>query len=204
MANEGGRTQWRIQDLPEGEWPTPTGGGGTNLLFGQLSPRTAWKMKKLDRGGSKILVCRSATGTDLTFTLNAQLDGPNLPGSINKTISDITKFHHNSRIQKKKHKRSAGVAWGESEDSVPCRWRSRQARESTLALKTWADVTRSLKQRCQWPHKEFNKIKRKQGKIREIIRKRNNLPPLFILHPTGHTDNPFVGDNPSKSGNPAC
>ena len=35
--------------------------GSSNLLFGQIFPKNAWKMKKLDRRGSKILLCKSAT-----------------------------------------------------------------------------------------------------------------------------------------------
>ena len=35
---------------------------GTKLLFGQNLPKTAWKCRRLGRGGvSKILLCRSAT-----------------------------------------------------------------------------------------------------------------------------------------------
>ena len=41
---------------------------------------------------------------------------------------------------------------GESEGSVVHRRGSMQARESTLALKPRADVTRSPKQGYQWPH----------------------------------------------------
>ena len=42
--------------------------GGANLLFSQISLKTAWKWRNLDGGGraSKILLCRSATG----FVLN--------------------------------------------------------------------------------------------------------------------------------------
>ena len=43
---------------------------------------------------------------------------------------------------------------GESEESVVCRRGRTQARESTLALKPRADVTRSPKQGYQWPHKK--------------------------------------------------
>ena len=43
---------------------------------------------------------------------------------------------------------------GESEESVVHRRGSTQARESTLALKLRADVTRSPKQGYQWPHEK--------------------------------------------------
>ena len=43
---------------------------------------------------------------------------------------------------------------GESEESVVHRRGSMQVRESTLALKPRADVTRSPKQGYQWPHKK--------------------------------------------------
>ena len=43
---------------------------------------------------------------------------------------------------------------GESEESVVCRRESTQARESTLALKPRAHITRSPKQGFQWPHKK--------------------------------------------------
>ena len=43
---------------------------------------------------------------------------------------------------------------GESEESVVRRQGSTQARESTLALKPKADVTRSPKQGYQWPHEK--------------------------------------------------
>ena len=37
-------------------------GGGANIRFCQIFPKTAWNWKNLDRGGaSKILLCRSAT-----------------------------------------------------------------------------------------------------------------------------------------------
>ena len=43
---------------------------------------------------------------------------------------------------------------GESEESVVRRRGSTQARESNLALKSMADVTRSPKQGYLWPHKK--------------------------------------------------
>ena len=43
---------------------------------------------------------------------------------------------------------------GVSEESVVCRRGSTQVRESTMALKTMADVTGSPKQIYQWPHKK--------------------------------------------------
>ena len=43
-------------------------GGRTNIRFCQNFPKTAWNLKNLDPGGdaSKILLCRSATGTITT------------------------------------------------------------------------------------------------------------------------------------------
>ena len=61
---------------------------------------------------------------------------------------------------------------GESEGSVVRRRGSTQARESTLALKPRADITRSPKQGYQWPrekdmlsYKVFKKKKKKKKKI---------------------------------------
>ena len=42
---------------------------------------------------------------------------------------------------------------GKSEESVACRQGSTQVRESTLALKLRAEITRSPKEGYQWPHK---------------------------------------------------
>ena len=43
---------------------------------------------------------------------------------------------------------------GESEESAAHRWWSMQLRESTLALKPRAEISRSPKQWYQWPHKK--------------------------------------------------
>ena len=58
------RLEWKIDmilpnysggsRISPGREPTPRGAGGrgANLLFGQSSPKTAWKSRKLDRGGA--------------------------------------------------------------------------------------------------------------------------------------------------------
>ena len=43
---------------------------------------------------------------------------------------------------------------GESKESIACRQQSTQARESTLAFKPRAEVTRSPKEGYLWPHKK--------------------------------------------------
>ena len=48
---------------------------------------------------------------------------------------------------------------GEPEESIALRWQSTQERWSILVLKPRADVTKSPKQGCQWPHiKELQKF----------------------------------------------
>ena len=48
---------------------------------------------------------------------------------------------------------------GKSEESVESRSQSMQARESILALKPRADVTRSPKHEYQWPHKKTDVLR---------------------------------------------
>ena len=63
-------------------------------------------------------------------------------------------------------------ARGESEESVVHRRGSTQARESTLALKPMADVTRSPKPGYQWPHKKDlcpTKILKKQLAVDDFV-----------------------------------
>ena len=60
----------------------------------------------------------------------------------------------------------------ESEESVVHRWGSTQVRESTLALKPRADITRSPKQGYQWPHKKdlcaTKILKKKSSKVTRL------------------------------------
>ena len=59
--------QWRIQDFPEEG--RQLSGGGANIRFCQIFPKTAWNWKNLDPqgGASKILLCRSATDTYISI-----------------------------------------------------------------------------------------------------------------------------------------
>ena len=41
--------------------PIPRKGGGANIRFCQIFPKTAWNWKNSDWGASKILLCRSAS-----------------------------------------------------------------------------------------------------------------------------------------------
>ena len=87
---------------------------------------------------------------------------------------------------------------GESEESIVCRRGSTQARESTLALKPRADITRSPKQGYQWPHKRtcvLQKFLKKNMMFRQLHAFRNDNVCHCIQ--VSHIENPI--DLPSAT-----
>ena len=81
--------QWRIQDFPDRGAPTPRVGEGANLLFGQFSPKIAWKRKHLGRQGpldppARVPNHYSTSGTNVILGANNpaynSIRGISIPG----------------------------------------------------------------------------------------------------------------------------